>query len=170
MSSKSSNNFSNIYLSCIILRNVNINLRFYIRYVNIWIAAFISAYLYWGIITMICILHMLCKRVFCLIYIDIFIFGNIRINLFLHTVCKRVNYHIYSGIFMSGNININLRFYITYVNIRIVAFTYAHLYLGILTLSCILHMECKRVVCLIYIDIFIFGNININWYFYIRVM
>ena len=81
MSSKSSNNFSIIYLYCIMLRNININLRFYIRYLNIWIAAFTSAYLCLGILTLICILYMVCKRVFCLIYIDIFIFGNISINL-----------------------------------------------------------------------------------------
>ena len=55
MSSKSSNNFSIIYLYCIILRNFNINLRFYIRYVNIWIAAFTSAYLYWEILTLTCV-------------------------------------------------------------------------------------------------------------------
>ena len=55
MSSKYSNNFSIIYLYCIILRNVNINLRFYIRYVNIWIVAFAWAYLYWEILTLTCV-------------------------------------------------------------------------------------------------------------------
>ena len=55
MSSKSSNNFSIIYLYCIILRNVIVNFRFYIRYVNIWIAAFTWAYLYWGKLTLTCV-------------------------------------------------------------------------------------------------------------------
>ena len=55
MPSKSSNNFSIIYLYCIILRNVNINLRFYI-------------------IT-------LCKHMDCRIYMGVFILGNISINL-----------------------------------------------------------------------------------------
>ena len=81
MSSKSSNNFSIIYMYCITLRNVNINLHFYIRYVNIWIAAFAWANLCREILTLTFVFDTVCKYVDCRIYMGIFILGNISITI-----------------------------------------------------------------------------------------
>ena len=93
--------------------------RIYIRDVNIWIVAFTLAYLYWEILILTCVLHTLCKRMDCRIYMGIFTLGNISINLGFYIRYVYVwFYRIYNGIFISGNININLRFYIGYVGER----------------------------------------------------
>ena len=76
-----------IYIDIFIFRNININLRFYIWYANVLIAAFTSAYLYPGILTVTSILHTSYKHTYCRIYAGICIFENMYIYLhFLYSM------------------------------------------------------------------------------------
>ena len=63
--------FGLILIDISIFWNININLRFYIWYVNVLIAAFTSAYLCPGMLTVTSILHTSYKHTYCRIYIGI---------------------------------------------------------------------------------------------------
>ena len=109
-----------------------------LTYVNIRIAAFTYTHLYLGILTLTCILHMVCKRVFCLINIDIFMFENTNTNWYFYI--RYVNELIspFTSAYLYPETLIVTSIYIRHVNIL---YLLSHLHRHVLYLNQILILE-----------------------------